>query len=337
MNLKIILLLFVSCTIASCSDHNSFAEKNAPVKATEKKGPVADGVNILSIQTKKGPFKIWTKTIGNHPSVKLLLLNGGPGCTHEYFECFENYFPQQNIEFIYYDQLGCGNSDNPNDTALWDLSRYVDEVDQVRKQLNLDSSNFYLLGHSWGGIVAMEYALSHQRHLKGLVISNMMCDATEYDRYADEVLAKQMDKAVLKEIRDIEKKNDFDSPRYMQLLQPYFYEQHICRIPGKDWPDPVKRSFDKLNHSLYVTMQGPSEFGISGKLEKWSRKADINKITVPTLVIGAKYDTMDPEHMKWISQQVKNGTFLYCENGSHMCMWDDQQTYMNGLISFLKK
>jgi proline iminopeptidase len=91
-----------------------------------------------------------------------------------------------------------------------------------------------------------------------------------------------------------------------------------------------------MNQSLYVTMQGPSEFGISGKLVKWNRSQDLKDIAVPTLVIGAKHDTMDPELMKWMSSQVQNGTYLFCPNGSHMCMYDDQQVYMNGLISFLK-
>jgi proline iminopeptidase len=123
----------------------------------------------------------------------------------------------------------------------------------------------------------------------------------------------------------------------MELHMPNFYEKHVCRIPVNQWPEPVNRSFAKMNKSLYVTMQGPSEFGISGKLEKWDRKADLPKIKVPTLTIGGQFDTMDPEHMKWMSTQVQHGTYLYCPKGSHMSFYDDQDTYMTGLISFLKK
>jgi proline iminopeptidase len=274
------------------------------------------GVKMLRIQTPKGAFRVWTKRFGHHPSIKVLLLNGGPGATHEYFECFESFLPGEGIEFIYYDQLGCGNSDNPMDTSLWDLPRYVEEVEQIRKQLNLDKSNFYLLGHSWGGILAMEYTLKYQQHMKGLIISNMMCDAVEYGNYADSVLAKQMDPLALKEIRDIEARNDFSNPRYMELLMPHFYARHICRIPLALWPEPMSRSLNKINQSLYVTMQGPSEFGISGKLERWSRKTGMKNISVPTLLIGAKHDTMDPEHMEWISRQVQRGTWLYCASAA---------------------
>jgi proline iminopeptidase len=295
------------------------------------------GIKLIPVQTPKGVFNVWTRRIGNNPTMKLLLLNGGPGATHEYFECMESFLPAEGIEIIYYDQLGCGNSDDPKDTSLWDLPRYVEEVEQVRKALNLTSENFYLLGHSWGGILAMEYALKYQQNLKGLIISNMMASAPEYGKYADEVLAKQMDPKVLDTIRAIEAANDFSNPKYMELLYPNFYMEHILRIPLESWPEPVNRSFAKMNQSLYVTMQGPSEFGLSGKLEKWDVKASLKNITVPTLVVGAKHDTMDPAHMEWMSKEVKNGTYLFCANGSHMSLYDDQQTYMNGLINFILK
>ncbi|MBP6001776.1 MAG: alpha/beta fold hydrolase, partial [Flavobacterium sp.] len=126
------------------------------------------GVKIIPITTPKGTFNVWTKRIGNNPKIKLLLLTGGPGLSHEYMECMESFLPKEGIEFIYYDQLGTGFSDNPNDTTMWDLPRYVEEVEQVRKALHLDKDNFYVLGHSWGGILGMQYALKYQNNMKGL-------------------------------------------------------------------------------------------------------------------------------------------------------------------------
>jgi len=330
---KVLLILLVSlcvsCQKGTTENQSTYFEKS---KDSIQNG----GIKVIPINTSKGTFNIWTKRIGNNPKIKVLLLNGGPGATHEYFECFENFLPAEGIEFIYYDQLGCGNSDNPNDIALWDLARYVEEVELVRKALNLNTSNFYLLGHSWGGILAMEYALKYQKNMKGLIISNMMSSCPEYGQYADEVLAKQMDTKVLEEINQIEAAKDFSNPRYMELLIPNFYEKHILRFPAKDWPEPVNRSFAKMNQSLYVTMQGPSEFGISGKLEKWDRKAFLKNISIPTLVIGAKYDTMDPKHMEEMAKLVQNGTYLFCPKGSHMAFYDDQVVYFKGLVSFLK-
>jgi len=322
-------------SLSSCKETSSTPLQNSYFINNET-GIKTGGIKMVPITTPKGTFNVWTKTIGNNPTIKLLLLNGGPGATHEYFECFESFLPAEGIEIIYYDQLGCGFSDNPNDTSMWDLPRYVEEVDQVRKALNLTNGNFYLLGHSWGGILSMEYALKYQKNLKGLIISNMMSSAPEYGKYADDVLAKQMDPNVLDTVRMIEEKGDYSDPKYMELLYPHFYTKHILRMPLDEWPEPVNRSFARMNQSLYVTMQGPSEFGVSGKLVNWDIKNKLKEISVPTLVIGAANDTMDPEHMKWMASEVQNGTYLHCPNGSHMCMYDDQETYMAGLIHFLK-
>lgn len=312
------------------SANNSLASYFAPTETGVQDG----GVQVIAIRTPKGKFNVWTKRFGNNPKIKLLLLNGGPGATHEYFECMENFLPKEGIEFIYYDQLGCGNSDNPRDTALWSLPRYVEEVEQVRQALNLNQDNFYLLGHSWGGVLAAEYAFKYQQNLKGLIISNMMMSCPAYGRYAQEVLAKQMKPEVLAEIQQIEAKKDFGNPRYMALLEPNFYAQHVCRVAPL--PEPVTRSMSKVNQSLYVTMQGPSEFGIAGKIANWDRTADLPKLAVPVLAIGGKYDTMDPEHMRMIATQVQKGNALICPQGSHMSFYDDQQTYFTGLIKFLK-
>jgi proline iminopeptidase len=297
---------------------------------------LAGGVKMIPIQTPKGTFRVWTKRIGNNPTVKVLLLHGGPGVTHEYMEPFDSYLPAAGVEYYYYDQLGSYYSDQPDFAELTSLPRFVDEVEQVRKALRLDQSNFYLLGQSWGGLLAMEYALTYQQNLKGLVISNMMASIPAYNEYAQKVLMPQMDPKVLAEVKNLEAAKQYESPRYMELLIPSFYEQHILRMPAAQWPDPVNRAFKHLNAKVYVPMQGPSELGASGILEKWDRVADLPRIAVPTLVIGAKYDTMDPAHMEMIAKRVQKGRYLYCANGSHMAMYDDQKTYMEGVIQFIK-
>ena len=331
---SIIALSTAAFLILSCSQR----QFDAPYFQKDEAAAIqSGGVRIIPIETPKGKFRVWTKRFGNNPRIRLLLLHGGPGSTHEYFECFESFLPQEQIEFIYYDQLGSAFSDQPKDKDLWRVDRFVEEVEQVRKGLGLDSTNFYLLGHSWGGILAMEYALKYQQNLKGLIISNMMASAPEYDAYADNVLAKQMDPDILKEVRSLEAKKQFANPRYMEILMEHFYTKHILRRNLEDWPDPVNRGFARINQELYVTMQGPSEFGLSGRLEQWDRKADLKNIAVPTLVIGAQYDTMDPEHMQWMSTQVQNGSYLYCPDGSHLDMYDDQERYLAGLIRFLKE
>jgi proline iminopeptidase len=285
-------------------------------------------------ETPKGTFNVWTKRIGNNPKMKVLILHGGPGGTHEAYECFESFLPKEGIEFIYYDQLASGNSDNPKDTSLYDLSRYVEEVEQVRVALNLDSGNFFLYGQSWGGLLAMQYSLKYQKNIKGLIISNMMASCPEYGKYANEVLAKQIPSAVLDTIRMLEQKGDFQNPKYMDLLLTHFYAKHVIRLPT--WPEPVNRMFGKLNTDLYTIMQGPSEFGVSGKLKNWDVSGELKNIKIPTLVIGATFDTMNPDYLEWMSKELPKGEFLLCENGSHLCLYDDQQTYFKGLIHFIK-
>ncbi|PCJ63925.1 MAG: proline iminopeptidase [Bacteroidetes bacterium] len=300
---------------------------------------LSGGVRMIPIQTPNGEFKVWTKRTGNNPTIKVLLLHGGPGITHEYFEACDSYFPGAEIEYYYYDQLESHYSEKPNDTTLWNIPHYVEEVEQVRLALGLDQSNFYLYGNSWGGILGIEYALKYQQHIKGLIIANMVSSIPHYNKYANEVLAPQLPADVLKEIKELEANEDYLNPRYGELLTQHYYTAHILRKPLDEWPDGVNRAFEHINYPLYLNIQGPSEFGIVGnaKLQGWDRSKDLPKIKVPTLVIGAKYDTMDPDHMEWMSTQFPQGQYLYCENGSHLAMYDDQEVFFEGLIKFIKE
>jgi proline iminopeptidase len=294
------------------------------------------GVRMIPVETPGGPFRVWTKRVGNNPRVRVLLLHGGPGITHEYYEACDSWLPAAGVEYYYYDQLGSYYSDQPDDPALWEIPRFVDEVEQVRRALGLESDSFFLLGQSWGGILAVEYALKHQEHLKGLVVSNMMASIPAYNAYAKTVLMPAMDPAALAEIQRLEAEGNHEDPRYMELLVPHHYERHVLRMPAAEWPEPVNRAFRHLNPKVYVPMQGPSELGASGRLEKWDRSADLASITVPTLVIGAQHDTMDPAHLETMAGAFGHGRYHHCAEGSHLAMYDDQPRYFEGLLRFLR-
>lgn len=296
---------------------------------------LSGGVKLVLVRTPKGDFHVWTKRVGNNPTIKVLLLHGGPGGTHEGFEACDSYFPAAGIEYYYYDQLDSAYSDQPDDPVLWEVPRYVEEVEQVRRALNLDQNNFYLLGASWGGILAIEYALKYQQHLKGLIISNMMASAPAYNEYATNVIMPAMDQTALAEIKRLEAAGDTENPRFMELLFQHHYIQHVLRMPLDQWPEPVNRMFKHINPKIYTLMQGPSELGLSGRLINWDRTADLRKISVPTLVIGARYDTMDPVHMEWMAGQVQKGRYLFCPNGGHLALYDDQEVYFRGLTQFI--
>lgn len=308
---------------------------NAYLDNTGRDDLLSGGVKMIPIDTPKGAFKVWTKRVGNNPTKKLLLLHGGPGSTHEYFEVFDSYLPAAGIEYYYYDQLGSFYSDQPDDPDLWEIDRFVDEVEQVRQALGLDKDNFYLLGSSWGGVLAMEYSLAHQEHIKGLIISNMMASGSAYNTYAHEVLMPAMDQDALAEIKAFEAAEDYENPRFMELLMEHHYVHHVLRMPAEEWPDPVNRGLGHINPKIYIPMQGPSELGLGGKLLDWDRTGDLPTIETPTLVIGAQYDTMDPAHMRWMAETLPNGRFLSCPTGSHLAMYDDYETYRDGLIDFI--
>lgn len=330
--LTFILAVFL---LASCKQNPTSTDVSVTDYFNYDDSIESAGVRMIPVKTPVGEFKVWTKRFGNNPKIKILLLHGGPAMTHEYMECFETFFQRQGFEFYEYDQLGSYYSDQPIDSSLWTTARFVEEVEQVRQAIGADHTNFYLLGNSWGGILAMEYALKYQQYLKGLLVSNMMASAPEYGQYADEVLAKQMNPEVLSELRALEAKKEFDNPRYMELLIPNYYQEHICRL--QEWPDALNRSFKHANNEIYTMMQGPSEFGISGRLAKWDIKKRLKEIAVPTLMIGARYDTMDPKAMEAQSKMVQKGSYLYCPEGSHLSMWDDQQVFMTGVIKFIKE
>jgi proline iminopeptidase len=285
------------------------------------------GIRMLPVVG--GKYKVWTKRMGTG-KVKVLLLHGGPGASHEYLEVMESFLPQANIEMYYYDQLGCNNSDQPDDPSLWTLPRYLEEVEEVRRGLGLE--HFVLYGHSWGGILAMEYALHYQQHLQGLVISNMTAGSQAYLKHTA-ALKLQLPPASLARLQALEAKQDYDSPEYGKIMMEDLYPKMICRT--KPWPEPLDRAFRHLNEKIYNQMQGKSEFLITGNLKDWERWDRLHEIKVKTLTIGARYDEMDPEDLKKMATLIPNATAAICPNGSHMCMWDDQAFYFRHLLEFL--
>ena len=166
----------------------------------------------------------------------------------------------------------------------------------------------------------------------------MMASIPEYEKYAQNVLGPQLPPEVYKEIKAMEAAEDFSNPRYEALVTQNYYTKHVLRMPLDEWPESITRAFGHLNSNIYIYMQGYSEFGITGNatLKGWDVSERLKELKTPTLMIGASYDTMDPKYMEWMSEEVQNGRFLLCPNGSHLSQYDDQKNYMNGLIQFIK-
>ena len=327
-----LFLCFALCCFSCESPVEMTVEENCDYINFETPGQFqAGGVQMIPL---KSGYKVWTKRFGNSP-MKVLLLHGGPAMTHEYLECFESFFPQAGIEFYHYDQLGSHYSDQPDNDSLWTIERFVEEVEQVRQALGLNKDNFYLLGNSWGGILGMEYALKYQDNMAGLIVSNMTADFDKYEAY-NAKLRSQMRQSLIDSLSFYESKEDYHNPEYLDLVLKEYYTKHICRFPIEEWPEPFVRSMNHVNAHVYEYMQGPSEFVPGGILKGWSVWDELSTLSVPTLMIGAKYDTMNPEEMEEMSKLVQNGRYLYCDNGSHLAMWDQQDVFMSGVIDFIK-
>jgi len=278
-----------------------------------------------------GKYRVWTRRVGSG-SAKVLLLHGGPGINHRYLECFADFLPQEGIETYFYDQLGSVFSDNPDDPSLWTIERYTNEVEEVRQGLGLE--NFVLYGHSWGGMLAYEYALKHGSHLKSMIVSDMVAGIPAYVTHAAKLRA-EFPPDVQQTMEKYEAAGQYDAPEYQRIIFENLYTRHLCRLDP--WPEPVERSLRFINNKIYNYMQGPNEFVITGTMKNWDRTADLKNIRTKALVIGARYDTMDPDEMRRIAAAMPNARAAISDKGSHLCMYDDQAWYFDQVLRFLKE
>ncbi len=328
--MKKLLFIFSLIIFLSCNENKN--NEAAPVVAAAKDSTSTEvktgGIKMIQVD---GKYNVWTKKIGNGP-IKVLLLHGGPAFTHDYFECFEDFLPPAGMEIYYYDQLGCGYSDIPTDTSLWTLPRYVEEVEQVRKALGLEQC--YILGHSWGSLLAMEYLQKYQSHVKGAVLSNMTAGTQSYLAYANQVKQKFFPPDVMKTFDSLDNLKKYDAPEYQEILMKNLYSHVICQLDP--WPEPLMRVLKKANMAIYAQMQGVDEFHVTGNLKNWEMWDRLKNITIPTLVLGGMNDEMNPEDMKREGKLIPNSRTYLCPKGSHFAMYDDQQNYFNNLVAFLK-
>jgi len=287
-----------------------------------------DGVRWITLSS---GHKVWTQRMGSGPT-KVLLLHGGPGFSHDYLQCFADFLPKAGYEVYFYDQLGCGLSDRPTDPTLWTLERYIQEVEEVRTALGLE--RFVLYGHSWGGILGIEYALRHQAALSAFVLSNMTASITDYLAYTGQLRAA-LPEAAREALDRLEAAGQASSPEFNQIIERELYTRHVLRLDP--WPAAVTRSFASVNAQIYNQMQGANEFVFTGNLKSWDRWKDLPAIRTKTLVMGAENDEMNPADIRREASLLPNAELFLSKKGSHLAMWDDQANYFAAILAFLKK
>lgn len=281
---------------------------------------------ITYIELENTNYKIWTNKIGSG-SIKLLVLSGGPGLSHDYLCSFIKYLPLDHFTIYFYDQLGTGRS-NPelSDASLWTLERYLKELEQVVKCLQLE--NFIIYGHSWGAILAIEYALKYPKKLRGLIISNMTASIesylVSYRKFREYLTPEKL--ALLEEC---EKNNDFDSDTYQELLGEIM--QYTCMIP---LPDYAINCLTNMNRSVYNTMLGKNEFFPDGNLINWNRWNDLKNINVKTLIIIGKKDMMSVSDADKMFNLIPNVKLTIYEYSAHVPMIDNPKAYFTTICDF---
>ena len=277
-----------------------------------------DGYNIVSYSYGKGEHV-------------LFLLNGGPGLPCDYLRDPHIHLVEEGYRIVAFDQLGCGNSDRPEDVSLWNITRYVEEVETVRKELGI--VNFHLLGQSWGGWLSIEYALTYPDEIRSLILANTCGDlqhlTTELNRMR-EALGSETVAMMLHH----EAMGTIDHPEYQAAITILNY-RHVCRL--KEWPSSLLASVDDWNMGPYGTMQGPNEFLYIGNLKDWNRISDMDSLEMPTLIITGTHDEIGPACASRMNNVLPNSEVVVFHNSSHVPFYEEPDLYFKELQIFLSK
>jgi proline iminopeptidase len=260
----------------------------------------------------------------------LVLLHGGPGGGSLYLKPLERLAaPDRRV--VVYDQLGCGDSDRSDDPSLWRAGRFVDELEALRAHLGLD--RFDLYGHSWGGMLATDYALAYQRHLRSLVLASTIADAALLQREMARLL-EAFPVEVRETLRRHEEAGTTESAEYQAAIRDV-YQVHLCRCDP--WPPEVEKTFEDFAMDVYVPMWGPSEFAYDGNLSDWNRVDRLHEIRVPTLITVGRFDELTPACSEQIQERIPDSQLVVFEEGSHMTFWEETERYLDVVDEFLRK
>ena len=273
-------------------------------------------------------YRIWYRRVGAGGEVPLLVLHGGPGAGHDYLEPLATLASERPV--IFYDQLGCGRSQQPDDPSLWRIERFTGEIDEVRRGLGLDE--IHLLGQSWGGWLAIEYMLGRPAGVRRLILANTSASTAQFVAEAAKLKAA-LPGDLPETLARCEAAGDFHSPEYTAAVMA-FYRRHVCRLP--EWPDCVNRTVANLEgNQVYETMNGPNEFTVVGTLQGWDREARLGEISLPTLVLVGRHDEIPPACARALHEGIPNSELVIFEASSHMPHLEEPDLFRRVVSGFL--
>jgi len=272
-------------------------------------------------------YQVWYRRVGNG-GIPLLTLHGGPGAGHDYLEPLEGLATDRSV--IFYDQLGCGKSDQPDDRSLWRIERFVAEVNTVRQALGLEQ--IHLLGQSWGGWLAIEYMLSHPQGVVSLILASTSASLPQFVAETTRLKA-ELPLEIYQTLQRYEAVGDYHHPDYEAAVLE-FYKRHVCRLDP--WPEPLLRTVANLNgNAVYETMNGPNEFIVIGNLKNWDRTDRLGEITVPTLITVGHYDELTPTCAETLHRGIPNSRTVIFEESAHLAHLEEADRYLQVVADFI--
>ena len=273
-------------------------------------------------------YHVWYRRVGDGPRTPLLVLHGGPGAGHDYLETLDALADERPV--IFYDQLGCGRSDQPDDPSRWHIARFVREVDLVRNALGL--SQVHLLGQSWGGWLAIEYMLGQPAGIEGLVLASTSASIPQFVAECER-LKSELPPEVYATLQRYEAAGDHRNPAYEQAAD-VFYRRHVCRLDP--WPDPFLRTVENLtDNQVYETMNGPNEFLVIGNLRTWDRIARLGEIRARTLITVGRYDELSPTCAETLHHGIAGSRVVEFAHSSHTAHLEETDAYLATVRAFL--
>lgn len=282
-----------------------------------------------------GPYRTWYRITGdlNNGCTPLLVLHGGPGCTHDYVDAFKDV-ANSGHPVIHYDQLGNGRSTHLPEKApsFWNVALFLDELQNLLDHLGI-RDNYALLGQSWGGMLASEHAVLQPAGLRALIIANSPADMYTWVLEANR-LRQLLPENVQQTLLEHERAGTLKSAEYLEAAR-VFYDRHVCRVTP--WPEEVARTFAQIDAdpTVYHAMNGPTEFHVIGSMKDWSIVDRLSQISVPTLLISGRYDEATPTVVKPYLDHVPDIRWALFENSSHMPHIEERMACMGTVVSFL--
>ena len=275
-------------------------------------------------------YKVWTKTVGDGPGLPLLLLHGGPGGGHDYLEPLEALSSDRPV--IFYDQLGCGKSDMPDNRALWTIERFADEVQEVREALGL--KRCHMLGQSWGGWLGIEYMLRQPAGLQSFVLASTSSSVPQFSAECDRLIS-ELPQEHREALQYHGARAEFEHEAYAEA-EAVFYSRHLCRL--EEWPDCILRTVENLHHNtVYETINGPNEFTTIGNLRYWNRTPEIGQIKIPVLITCGRYDELGPACATKLHEGLSNAEMVIFENSAHVAHIEEPEAYREKISQFLAR